>query len=41
VICRIEFVALTTALEPSLSRVNNIRNHVAIRSLHDGTHIAG
>jgi hypothetical protein len=38
---RLDIVAPTTALGPSLQRVNNIRNHVAIRSLHDGTHIAG
>jgi hypothetical protein len=38
---RLDIVAPTTALGPSLQGVNNIRNHVAIRFLHDGTHIAG
>jgi hypothetical protein len=36
----LDIVAPTTAPGPSLC-VNNIRNHVAIRSLHDGTHIEG
>ena len=38
---RLDVIAPTTASGPRLQRVNNIRNHVAIRSPHDGTHIAG
>jgi hypothetical protein len=38
---RLDIVAPTTAQGSSLQRINNIRNHVAIRLLHDGTHIAG
>jgi hypothetical protein len=38
---RLDVVAPTTASGPHLQRANNIRNHVAIRSLHNGTHIAG
>jgi hypothetical protein len=30
-----------TAQGSRLQRINNIGNHVAIRLLHDGTHIAG
>jgi hypothetical protein len=34
-------VTPTTAPGPNLQCINNIRNHVATRSLNDGTHIAG
>ncbi|WGR93385.1 hypothetical protein MTX20_37770 [Bradyrhizobium sp. ISRA435] len=34
-------VAPTTVPNPSSQCVNNIRNHAAIRSLHNGKHIAG
>jgi hypothetical protein len=37
----LDVVGPTTASGSRLQRVNNIRNQVAIRSLHDGTHIAG
>jgi hypothetical protein len=37
----LDVVGPTTASGSRLQRVNNICNHVAIRSLHDGTHIAG
>ena len=37
----LDVVGPTTASGSRLQRVNNIRNHVAIRPLYDGTHIAG
>ena len=38
---RLDVISPTTASGPNLQPVNNAPNHVAIRSLHDGTHIAG
>jgi hypothetical protein len=37
----LDIVAPTTAPGTSPQRVNILRNHVAIRSLHDGTDIEG